>query len=189
MTETTEIERTSQAQAVAISSLLSEFDLLSDRQRKRLHRRYPDLTGALQHLATSTRLHHDAVLDEANRRIAEAQELQDNLQCLALILEQGPMGTEEWEWVHFPEVTHFQVKEGVYHFLRWMVESENNLIVRTLPMTHVHEVRNVPIDHPMVAAAIEWTVANQGQPAWRADDGTVPDEDIIGPIDATNSVG
>lgn len=158
---TEDIERVTKAHEVALSTLLLEFEALTDKELSRLDRRYSHLCAALQQVKDSRRVFQDVVFAEAAQRLATEQLENDNLVAMVQIADDDG----GWTWWAFPEVNgHRFEQNGTVTFFRMRHDSQ--LLVRNLPRGWVGEVRNVPKDHPIALAAPQWTIANQGQPDW-----------------------
>lgn len=160
---TTEIERTTAAHECALSDLLLEFELLTDKKRRRLTRRYPSIAELLKAVSRTRKEFHDAVFIEANTRLRAEDEESDSLICCVLITDdEGDTAT----WYCFPEVTGIASRDGMITLMSQRHPKARRLLVRAIPRKYVHDLRNAPRDSTFVASCTEWTLENQGLPSW-----------------------
>ena len=150
---TPEVERAQRAHLQAHSTLLYEFEELSDKQVRRLERTAPDLLRALDSLKEHWRAFADTIVGEEISRSDDPDE--DCVPCVRVL------GELEWEWWALPEADTIQVVDGFTNFVR-ILSKDRFLLIRSWQSTRVREVRNVPPGHPFLESCITFTLDNQG---------------------------
>lgn len=156
---TTETERAEGALQAALTSLLFEFDALSERRTRHLRKRYHHLGYQIDKVARTRQEFYDAVFVEAQARLRDEAEEDDSLICCVQIAEDGgPV------WYCFPEANAMDHHPGMISLLSR--RHNGSLLIRSIPLDYVYDIRNAPRDSTFVATCTEWTLENQGLPSW-----------------------
>ena len=155
----------------ALHDVLLEVDALTDRERRKLGRSAPHLTKSLKDLKAAQLDYQNAVYAESLHRLrSERRETETTITALLLHDDVD----DEPHWEVYPEVDQLGVKDDFVQLFKSHPQGDNYLLVRAIPVYRVADIRSIPRDHPIVLAAREWTLENQGQPSW--EDELVSDE-------------